>query len=80
MAKTASKGKKPKKVKPKGHKGIWKTYTVKGDKLERKNRTCPKCGAGYQMAGHKGRSYCGKCGYTEFVTKEKPKVEEKPKK
>lgn len=75
MAKTAAKGKKPKKIKPKGHKGIWKTYTVKGDSLERKNRACPKCGSGYQMAGHKSRVYCGKCGYTEFMKKDAHKSE-----
>ncbi|RLE46443.1 30S ribosomal protein S27ae [Candidatus Woesearchaeota archaeon] len=62
----AGKGKKQKKAKPKGYKGIWKTYEVKGDKLERKNKTCPKCGEGYKMAEHKDRLYCGKCGYTEF--------------
>jgi len=41
-------------------------YEKKGDELTRKKKSCPKCGAGYFMAAHKGRSYCGKCKYTEF--------------
>jgi small subunit ribosomal protein S27Ae len=47
-------------------KGIWKLYEKKGDKLERKNKSCPKCGQGFFMAQHEGRLYCGGCGYTEF--------------
>jgi ribosomal protein S27AE len=31
-----------------------------------KNKTCPKCGAGFLMAEHGNRRACGKCGYTEF--------------
>ena len=41
-------------------------YEVQGDKLIRKNRTCPKCGDGVFMAEHADRLSCGKCGYTEF--------------
>ncbi len=41
-------------------------YKVDGDKLERKNKICPKCGNGVFMADHKDRLSCGKCGYTEF--------------
>ncbi len=44
-------------------------YTVKGDKIERKRRNCPKCGPGVFLAEHKDRNSCGKCGYTEFKTK-----------
>ena len=51
-------------------KGIWNRYEKKGDTLERKNKTCPKCGQGYFMAQHQNRSYCGHCGYTEFSKKE----------
>ena len=27
-------------------KGAWKLYEKKGEKLERKNKSCPKCGTG----------------------------------
>jgi len=35
-----------------------------GDKLERKGRSCDRCGDGNFMAGHKDRWYCGKCKLT----------------
>ncbi len=41
-------------------------YEVKGNDLSRKNKSCPKCGPGYFLAGHKNRISCGKCGYTEM--------------
>ncbi len=44
-------------------------YSVEGGKLERKGRSCPKCGPGVFLAEHKDRNACGKCGYTEFKTK-----------
>lgn len=44
---------------------ISQAYEVKGDTLERKNKTCPKCGPGVFLAKHKDRETCGKCGYTE---------------
>lgn len=56
-----------KKGKPK--KGIWNMYEKKGDKVERKGKSCPKCGTGFFMAQHADRSYCGGCGYTEFQKK-----------
>jgi ubiquitin-small subunit ribosomal protein S27Ae len=40
-------------------------YDVSGDKLVRKNKTCPKCGAGVFLAEHKDRLTCGKCQYME---------------
>jgi len=40
-------------------------YEVKGDSVNRKNKTCPKCGPGVFLADHKNRLTCGKCGYTE---------------
>jgi ubiquitin-small subunit ribosomal protein S27Ae len=43
-------------------------YEVKGDKLERKNRFCPKCGPGIFLAMHKDRKTCGKCGYSERIS------------
>jgi len=52
-------------------KGAWKLYEKKGDKLERKNKSCPKCGQGFFMAQHKDRLYCGGCGYTEFQKQKK---------
>ncbi len=52
-------------------------YEVKDDKLIRNKRTCPKCGDGVFLAEHSNRISCGKCGYTEFKRKEKPKEEEK---
>ena len=40
-------------------------YEVSGENLKRKNKSCPKCGAGVFMAKHKDRWTCGKCGYME---------------
>jgi len=60
--------KKEKKKKP--EKKIHTRYDKKGDKLERKNPFCPKCGKGYFMAVHGNRKTCGKCHYTEFIKKE----------
>ncbi len=42
-------------------------YKVSGDKLERKNKFCPKCGAGVFLAQHKNRLTCGKCNYMEKI-------------
>lgn len=44
----------------------WKLYQISGNKAERKNKFCPKCGVGTFMAAHKDRLYCGSCKYTEF--------------
>ena len=41
-------------------------YKVDGDKLERKNQICPRCGEGVFMADHGDRVACGNCGYTEM--------------
>lgn len=60
MAKDA----KEKKVKPSS-----KKYALY-DGAKRKNTFCPKCGVGVFMAQHKDRNSCGKCGYTEFKSKE----------
>ena len=57
------------KAKPKG-KRVWQRYEKKGDSVERKNKSCPKCGQGTFLAAHKSRLYCGKCHYTEFLKKE----------
>lgn len=45
---------------------ISKLYQVSGNKLERKNKFCSKCGSGTFLANHKDRETCGKCGYTNF--------------
>lgn len=47
-------------------KGRWSLYEKSGDKLTRKNKSCPKCGAGTFMAKHSNRMYCGLCHYSEF--------------
>lgn len=48
---------------------VWKLYQVSGDKVERKNRFCSKCGPGVFLAKHNNRESCGKCGYSEFASK-----------
>lgn len=47
----------------------WKLYEIKGDKITRKNKTCPKCGDGVFLANHADRVSCGNCGYTETKKK-----------
>lgn len=42
-----------------------KFYEIKGDKLVRTHKACPKCGPGVFLAQHEDRSHCGKCGFTE---------------
>ena len=44
-------------------------YNVSGDKIDIKNRFCPKCGPGYFMGKHSDRVVCGKCKYVEYVRK-----------
>lgn len=53
-------------------------YEAKGQ-LKRKNKFCPKCGAGIFLAQHKDRLVCGKCGYMEKISTEKKETKEKPK-
>lgn len=60
-SKKEGKGKKPHKNKLTSKK--WEHY--KGGKVE--SKSCPRCGAGIFLAGHKDRAHCGKCSYTEFV-------------
>ena len=43
----------------------WERYTIEGDKVTRKNKSCPKCGPGVFLASHKDRWACGSCGYME---------------
>lgn len=46
-----------------------KLYKVSGNKLERNNKSCPKCGPGIFMAKHSNRMTCGLCHMTEFSGK-----------
>lgn len=45
----------------------YKMYNVSGDKVENKNKSCPKCGTDSYLAEHKNRRTCGKCGYLEAI-------------
>ena len=58
------KGKKPHKNQPLGKK--YQNYSMEGESLK-KGKHCPRCGAGVFLGKHKGRLYCGKCHYTEFL-------------
>lgn len=49
-------------------KGRWNLYEKSGDKVTRKNKSCPKCGSGNFMAKHANRWTCGQCHMTEFIT------------
>lgn len=55
--------------KPKKAAKMHELYEISGEKLTRKNKTCPKCGPSVFMAKHKDRWTCGQCGYTEFEKK-----------
>ncbi len=70
------KGKKPHKNKATSKK--YTKYRIEGDKIIRA-RSCPRCGPGIFLMISKGRSYCGKCHWTEFESKkpEEKKPEEK---
>lgn len=77
--KKARSGKKTHKNKPTSKK--YNKYKIEGDTIVRE-KMCPRCGPGIFLANMKNRVYCGKCHYTEFVSKEnisndKPKEEEK---
>ncbi len=69
--KVVKKGKKPHKNKPTSKK--YSKYKIEGDKVTRE-RFCPRCGPGVFLMKSQGRSYCGKCHYSEFESK---KTEEK---
>lgn len=70
MAKKKSGGDKKgkKEVKNKVAAKVWTKYTVEGETLKRK-KSCPKCGVGVFLGEHKNRLACGKCGYTEMISK-----------
>ncbi len=48
---------------------VSKLYSIEGNKLVRKNPFCPKCGKGTFLSMHKNRKSCGKCGYSEIISK-----------
>ena len=64
--KSAKKGKKPHKNKPTSRK--YRKYKIVGDKITRE-KNCPRCGPGVFLMKTPDRVYCGKCHYSEFVTK-----------
>ncbi|MEA3229821.1 MAG: hypothetical protein U9P44_02810, partial [archaeon] len=45
-----------------------KLYEISGDKLIKKNKSCPRCKN--TMAKAPGREFCGSCGYTVTEKKE----------
>lgn len=45
-----------------------------GSGLQRKLKTCPRCGPGTFLAEHYDRLSCGKCGYSEYKRKSEPAV------
>ena len=47
-------------------------YKIEGGTLQRKLKTCPRCGPGVFLAEHYDRFACGKCGYAEFRHKSQP--------
>ena len=64
MAKVVKKGKTKRKNKKTSEK--WKKYSIEGDKVAKKGRSCPRCGPAVFLAESKNRSFCGRCHYTEF--------------
>ena len=66
--------KKPHKNKPTSKK--YAKYTIEGDKIVSKAKSCPRCGPGVFLMNAKDRLYCGRCHYTEFLSK-KVEVENK---
>ena len=68
-------GKKPHKNKPTSKK--YNMYKIEGDKIVSKAKSCPRCGLGVFLMKAKDRLYCGRCHYTEFLSKKEEKVEEK---
>ncbi|MBR9706616.1 30S ribosomal protein S27ae [Candidatus Pacearchaeota archaeon] len=74
MAKKEAKGKKQKRNKPTSKK--YTMYRFEGDKVIRE-RYCPRCGPGIFLMKASNRLYCGKCHYTEFLSKGDKKEEKK---
>lgn len=64
--KSDKKGKKPHKNKPTSKK--YTKYDTNGKK-KADAKYCPRCGPGIFLMTAKDRSYCGKCHYSEFMSK-----------
>ncbi len=64
--KIEKKGKKPHKNKPTSKK--YSKYKIEGNSVKRE-RNCPRCGPGVFLMNAKDRFYCGRCHYSEFVSK-----------
>lgn len=77
--KSVKKGKKAHKNKPTSKK--YSKYKIDGDKVTRE-KFCPRCGPGVFLMKTKGRSYCGKCHYAEFISKKvaEPQAKKEEKK
>jgi small subunit ribosomal protein S27Ae len=45
---------------------VYSFYEIKGERVNRLRKECPRCGRGVFLAEHKDRLTCGKCGYTSF--------------
>jgi len=74
--KSKIKGKKKHKSKPTSAR--YKKYKIEGGKIVKKERSCPRCGPGIFLSVGKGRSYCGRCHFTEFEKKNiEPKLGDK---
>jgi small subunit ribosomal protein S27Ae len=69
--KSVKKGKKPHKNKPTSKK--YAKYKIEGDRAVR-GGFCPRCGPGVFLTKSQGRTYCGKCHYSEFEAKKKEEV------
>jgi len=63
-----NKSKRKKKNKPTSKK--YKFYKIEQGTIK-KERCCPRCGEGVFLMAAKDRLYCGKCHYTEFLSKTK---------
>jgi small subunit ribosomal protein S27Ae len=78
--KTRKKGKKVRKGRKHESLKVSKYYEVRGESLGRNRDFCPRCGPGVWLSRHKGRLYCGKCGYTSLGGKRSPAEAEPEKK
>jgi len=74
--KGVKKGKKPHKNKPTSKK--YTKYKIDGDSIKRE-RFCPRCGPGIFLMNAKDRFYCGKCHYSEFLSKKSEEKKEDKK-
>ncbi|HLC91085.1 MAG TPA: 30S ribosomal protein S27ae [Candidatus Nanoarchaeia archaeon] len=63
------KGKKGAAPSKKPSKQLHQLYSISGESIQRKNRTCPKCGPGMFLANHSNRFVCGKCKYVEMTSR-----------